>query len=135
MQIDVHPNAEQDLAELEESAPAALAAVLATLEELEADPNAIDKLTTRGNNDLNDGYEINVKRWESATRRARAGHLGDLWRFRALDTPATTYRVIYGFNWYTRQVCILGIALKSELDYDDLESGIGKRVLADWAAL
>lgn len=131
MHFDVHEHAAQDLNTIAAADPQAVAAVLAVLEQLEADPNAIDKLTTYGNNDVQEG-QINVRRWITASKQARRGYL---WRFRALDSPATNYRVVYGYHWQTRQVCVLAVVHKENLDYDDLTSGIGHRVLSDWAAL
>ena len=131
MHFDIHDHAHEDLVAIAESDPDAVAAVLAMLEQLEADPSAIDKLTTRGNSDTADG-RINVSPWNEASKKARRG---DLWRFRALDTPATGYRVAYGYHWQTRQVCVLAVVHKEKLNYDDITSGIGQRVLADWAAL
>ncbi len=98
------------------------------LQQLQADPLALDKLTTHGNNDLA-GTKLNVKRWESARSRR-----GDLWRFRALETPATTYRVIYGYDWRARQMCVLAVVSKDEFDYDT-QSDLGKRIFADWRNL
>jgi hypothetical protein len=131
MHFDVHDHAAEDLARIAEAEPEAAATILATLEQLEADPGAIDKLTTYGNIDVGGG-QVNIDRWITASRRARRG---DLWRFRALDTPATNYRVVYGYHWQTRQVCVLAIVHKEKLNYDDLQSGIGQRVLSDWANL
>lgn len=125
MHIDVHEHALEDLNRIRTSSAGAVAAVLATLEQLQADPLALDKLTTFGNNDT-DGTRFNVKRWESA-RNAK----GDLWRLRVLDTPATAYRVVYGYYWPSRQICVLAIASKEEFDYDT-QSDLGRRILADW---
>lgn len=52
-----------------------------------------------------------------------------------LDTPATVYRVVYGYHWHTRQVCILAIVHKDEFDYDNLNSSLAQRILADWRAI
>lgn len=126
--VDIHVHADQDLDRLWENDPEAAAAVHAALEQLEADPKFIDKLTTYGNNNLGQS-SISVKRWESARGK------GNLWRFRVLDTPATEYRVVYGYHWQTRQLCVLAIAHKEEFDYDNHNSGIAQRVLADWRVL
>lgn len=128
MYIDIHNHARDDLKRLRATHPEAVAAVLVVLEQLNADPRAIDKLTTRGNNSAGVS-SLNVKRWE------RARDVGNLWRFRVLDTPATSYRVVYGYQWQTRQLCVLGVIHKELFDYDDLTSDFSKRVLADWRAL
>lgn len=128
MHIDVHHHAQGDLDLIWESEPEAAATVLAVLEQLEADPKMIDKLTTHGDNSLG-ATLINVKQWQGMRRKA------DLWRFRALDTPATSYRVIYGYQWQTQQLCVLAIVHKEKFNYDDLNSHLALRILADWRAL
>lgn len=125
--ISVHFNAAADLRQLWEDDRNAAAAVAVVLEQLGADPNAIDILTTFGNNNAGT-HRINVRTWESARG------LGNLWRFRVLDTPATNYRVVYGYHWQTRQLCVLAVVLKTEFDYE-LNSDIAKRILADWREL
>jgi mRNA-degrading endonuclease RelE of RelBE toxin-antitoxin system len=131
MHIDVHKHAEEDLAEISKTDPDAVADVLAVLEQLEADRRVFDKLTTYGNSDLVDD-RINVKKWIEASKKVRNG---SLWRFRALDCPATNYRVIYGYHWPNKQICVLAVVHKTEIDYDSFKSGIGQRVLSDWAAI
>lgn len=128
MYIDVHHNAREDIRQLAATEKKAAAAVLVVLEQLSADPKAIDKLTTHGDNFVGVS-RLNVKRWESARG------LGNLWRFRVLDTPATVYRVVYGYHWQTRQLCVLAVVHKDQFDYDDLTSNISKRILADWRSL
>ena len=62
MHVDIHDNAIVDLRRLKSVEPRAAATILATLEQIEADPNAIDKLTTHGDNHI--GVErLGVKRW------------------------------------------------------------------------
>lgn len=127
MHVDIHENAIVDLRRLKSVEPRAAATILATLEQIEADPNAIDKLTTHGDNHI--GVErLGVKRWQEAKR------IGSLWRFRVFDTPATVYRVIYGYHWQTRQICVLAIVHKEEFNYE-LDSTIARRVLSDWRAI
>lgn len=126
--VDVHTHAKEDLDLIWESDPEAAATTLAVLEQLEADPKAIDKLTSYGQNDVG-ATLINVKPWQKMRKKA------DLWRFRILDTPATSYRVIYGYQWQTRQLCVLAIVHKEKFDYDDLNSPLAFRILADWRAL
>lgn len=128
MHVDVHVHAQDDLDLIWEKEPEAAATIHVVLEQLEADPRAIDKLTTHGDNVVGD-TTVNVKHWQAIRRKA------DLWRFRALDTPATSYRVIYGYQWQTQQLCVLAIVHKEEFDYDDLDSDLARRIIADWRAL
>jgi len=127
MHIDIHDNAQLDLDALWEKDPEAAATVAVVLETLEADPKAIDKLTTQGDVDIG-AARSNIKPWGSATRSR------NLWRFRILDTPATSYRVVYGYHWQTRQLCVLAVVHKEEFDYDDHDSEIIKRIFSDWSA-
>lgn len=130
MPIDVHPNAEADLEAIAQTDPRAVAAVLVLLEELEAEPDVIDKLTTHG--DVSVGAsEINIKRWIAARRVKKDG---ELWRIRAIDTPATSFRIIYGYCWRDRRLCVLGIAHRDEFNYD-FSTEIECRILDDWRAI
>lgn len=126
--VDVHDSAKRDLLELAAVDPDAWATVVVVLEQLKADPCAIDKLTTYGDNPIGSSL-LNVKPWESAKGR------GNLWRFRILNTPATNYRVVYGYQWQTRQLCVLAVVKKEEFDYDDHDSEIANRILRDWRYL
>ena len=128
MHLDIHHNAAQDLRDLRVVNLGAAAAVAVALEQIQADPKAIDKLTTFGNNTVGVA-RLNIKRWESVRGQ------GNLWRFRVLDTPATVYRVVYGYHWQTRQICVLAVVHKDKFDYDDLNSDLAHRILADWRAL
>lgn len=129
MQVDLHEHAVEDIRALRRTDPSAAAAVLVALAEIEADPRIIDKLTTHGNNAVGSNT-INVKAWQHARSRTQ-----DLWRFRVLDTPATSYRVVYGYHWATRQVVVLAVVHKEHLNYDDLTSDLSRRILADWRAV
>lgn len=127
MHIDIHENAVQDLRRVKAENPRAAAAILVTLEQIEADPDAIDKLTTHGDNHI--GVErLGVKQWQEAKR------VGNLWRFRVFDTPATVYRVVYGYHWQTHQICVFAVVHKEEFNYE-LNSDLAKRILADWRAI
>lgn len=128
MHIDVHIHAKDDLRRLVAADRKAVAAVLVLLEQLDADSRAIDKLTTHGDNYVG-ATRLSVKRWESVRG------ISNLWRFRMLDTPATSYRVIYGYHWQSRQLCVLAVVHKDEFDYDDHTSKISQRILADWKSL
>ncbi len=133
MRIDLRKNAEDDIRKLRTTNIPAAAAVMVALEQIEADPKAIDKLTTHGDDPevgKDDPVRLGIKRWETAKRRSVL-----LWRFRIFDTPATVYRVVYGYHWQTKQICILAVVHKEEFDYDNLDSDIAKRILDDWRAI
>lgn len=127
MHIDLHEHAAEDLRRLKAADPRGVAAVVVALEQIEADPRAIDKLTTHGDNDFGP-LKIGVRQWQAAKGKA------NIWRFRVFDSPATVYRVIYGYHWQTRQVCVLAVVRKEEFDYE-LTSDIAKRILVDWQSV
>lgn len=128
MAIEVHPHAEADLEAFWVKQPEAAAGVVSVLEQIEADPGLLDKLTQRGDNQLG-RLRVNVKRWQRVRPRP-----GDLWRLRILDTPATSYRVVYGYHMAMRRICVLAVVHKQDFDYDDLTSAIAQRILDDWAS-
>ena len=129
MQVDLHANAVADIRALQRSDVKAAAAVLVALGEIEADPQVIDKLTTHGNNEVGRN-RINVKAWQNARSNSQ-----NLWRLRILDTPATSYRVVYGYYLATRQIVVLAVVHKEDMTYDDLTSDLSRRILADWRAI
>jgi mRNA-degrading endonuclease RelE of RelBE toxin-antitoxin system len=125
MLIDLLPGAEADLMGLESTDPDALATVIAFLEEAEADDSLIDKFTSHGNFDLST-YRANAKGWVLA-RRGR----NNLYRIRVLGTPATSYRIVYGYDWRQRRIGVLAVLHKDEFDYG-LNSEIAERIVVDW---
>jgi mRNA-degrading endonuclease RelE of RelBE toxin-antitoxin system len=127
MPIDVLPGAEEDLDELESLDPEALAVVLAVLDEAEADPAIAQILTTWGNAHVGE-WLLNVKPWVVA--RARGNNL---FRFRVLDTAATSYRVVYGYDWRSQRIGVLAIVHKEDFDYG-LKSTLSDRIIDDWRA-
>ena len=124
MSIGVLPGAERDIEQLEATDPDALAAVLTFLDEAEADPQLEQKLTTVGDVQF-ENVRVSIKRW------ARVQSAGNLLRVRILDTPATVYRVIYGYDWRKRRIGILAIVHKDHCDYDP-QSELARRILDDW---
>lgn len=129
MRISTHDHAKEDIRALRFTNPNAAAMVLITLEQIKADPKAIDKLTTKGDNEF--GVQtVNVKPWVLAQRKKK-----NLWRFRILDTPATSYRIVYGFHWQTQHLCVLAVVDKGAFDYDNSDTEIARRIFTDWGTL
>ena len=124
--LDICANAEDDLGQLWDDDPRAAAAVAVALDEMNKDPNLHQTLTTYGEVEFGE-QRIFIKKWVGA-QRAKKG----IWRFRVLDTPATGYRVVYGYHWQARQIWVLAIAKKEKLDYDHLDSDLGQRIFSDW---
>ena len=124
--FDICENAAADLDRLWDSDPKAAAAVVVALDEVLADPALIEKLTTQGDVEF-ETQRLGIKKWREAQRSPN-----NLWRFRILNTPATSYRVVYGFHWQLRHVCVLAIAHKDQLNYDNLDEDLPERILSDW---
>lgn len=124
MPIDVLPGAERDIEQLEATDPDALAAVLTFLDEAESDSQFEQKLTTVGDVQF-EAVRVSIKRW------ARVQRTSNLLRVRILDTPATVYRVIYGYDWRRRRIGILAIVHKDHCNYDP-QSELSRRILDDW---
>lgn len=127
--VRIHPHVLEDL-EDENVPDEVVANILSLLEQMQADPLVVDKLTTHGNNDFSN-TTVNVKRWETTRSHLR----DDLWRFRILDCPATTYRIVYGYEMKARKIHVLAVVHKEKFDYDDHDTPIAKRILADWMAI
>jgi mRNA-degrading endonuclease RelE of RelBE toxin-antitoxin system len=125
--IDLLPGAQFDLQALRRKDRAAAAFLMVVLQEADADPRLLNKLTTHGDIAIGpDGTIVNVKGWVTARR---SNH--NLFRLKSLDPPASKYRVIYGFDWRTRRIGVLALVRKDESTYET-NSALGRRILADW---
>jgi len=124
MALDYSSGAEADLANLDATDPEAHDLILVFLEEADVDQKLIDRFTTRGDGTLGK-WHFNIKQWE-ATRG-----VANLYRIRVLDSPATDYRVVYGYDWLQRRICVLAIAHKELFNYEP-SSDLGGRILKDW---
>jgi hypothetical protein len=124
MPIDLLSGAQIDLLKLRRSDPNAFAAVLAFLAEAAADEKLIEKCTTYGNVHLN-LIEVNVKRW------VEARGIGNIFRIRILNTPATMYRVIYGFDWRSGRFGVLAVVHKGGFNYE-ITGELADRIRDDW---
>jgi len=126
--LEIHAHAGDDLEKVWRTDPECAAEILVVLEQLKADPKFIDILTTRGNVDFGE-TRLNIKVWEKVKKYT------NLWRFRILDNVATSYRIVYGYDYRYRLVWVLAIVHKKEEDfsYDDLSAKISRRILSDWA--
>jgi hypothetical protein len=124
MAIDLLSGAQTDLLALRRSDPEAFAAVVAFLEEAAVDDELIQKFTTYGNVVINLS-EVNVKRW------VQASGIGNLFRIRILNTPATVYRVIYGYDWRSGRIGILAVVHKDNFTYE-ITGQLADRIRDDW---
>jgi hypothetical protein len=130
LSLNVHQHAVDDLMQLLHSnnhkEVEAASDILVFLQELKSDQQFVSKLLTVGHNQTK-SFDFNVKQWRSAKK------LGNLWRLRILDTPATNYRVIYGYHWQpTMAMIIFAVVDKDQYDYDNLKTEINQRIISDW---
>jgi len=137
--VDLHDDAKADLLALALVEPDAVATISVFLQEAKAIGDRVaDVLTTTGNIALGT-LKLSVKPWTTAQRqRSRP----NVWRLRVLESPATSYRLIHGYNYQTKQLVVLAVLRKTDndkfeadFDYDNLETPIARRILAAWDAL
>ena len=124
MIIGVLPGALDDIRALKVSDPGALAVVMTFLQEAEADPELLTKFTSYGKVKINE-TTADIKRWVAARG------IGNIFRIRILDTPATNYRVIYGFDWRSRKIGLLAVRHKDEFNYE-ITGKLADRIRDDW---
>lgn len=125
MRVDILPGAIEDLTRLEETDLDAANVIWVVLDEADADPDVIDKLTDERPVHVGK-HRIGIKRWSKAQCS-----FNNLFRLRVFDTPATSYRVVYGFDWRARRIGILAVVHRDNFDYE-LSDSLGQRILADW---
>ena len=132
MALEVHESARADLRILAVQDKKAAARILALLEEIRADANFLDLLLAngRGKHRVAD-FEFNVKSWREATKHVS----GELWRLRVFGRETTGYRIVYGYHWQTQQLCVLAVAPKEQVNYDNVDTGLAERVVSDWRRL
>jgi hypothetical protein len=126
MSIDLLPGAIADMKALRVSDPRALAVVAAFLQEAEGDNELIAKWTV-ADSDVEIGqFDANVKRWIKGS-----SFIGNLFRIRVLNTAATSYRIVYGYDWHTQRIAVLAVLHKREFDYE-IKTEIANRIKHDW---
>jgi mRNA-degrading endonuclease RelE of RelBE toxin-antitoxin system len=125
----VHDDAKRDLRDLLTREPQVAGRILALLEQLEADPDLLDRLTqhdygARGASDFH------VSKWQAQWRKGR-----DLWRLKVwdLENQGLRYRIIYAFDPSRHHYHILAVAPR-EFDYDE-NHPIGRRILLAYQGL
>jgi len=106
----LHEDAKSDLRKLCVDDPKNGGRVLAFIQQLQADPFLIDKLTTH---DFGPeaGFRANIKKILSFWNKGK-----DLWRLKISDVDKP-YRIIYAYIPKSREIYILGVVHRS-FDYD-----------------
>lgn len=113
LRLFIHNDAEDDLERLWDSEPVAAARVAVLLEELEGNPDLLDRLTQQdfGAYRLED---FHVSDWKAQQRKGR-----NLWRLKIwdLEDKGIRYRIVYAFMPRQQDYSVLGIVPR-EFNYD-----------------
>ncbi|MBV2234497.1 MAG: hypothetical protein KUL75_03020 [Sterolibacterium sp.] len=129
LRLFIHNDAEDDLERLWDSEPAAAAQVAVLLEELEGNPDLLDRLTQQdfGAYGLED---FHVSKWKEQQRKGR-----NLWRLKIwdLEDKGIRYRIVYAFMPRQQDYSVLGIVPR-EFDYDASHE-ITRRIVAAYENL
>lgn len=109
----LHDDAKADLLTLRNHAPQAARRIAALLEQLEGDPDLLDRLTQHGYGAFRSA-DFHVSKWFEPWREGY-----DLWRLKVweLEDQQARYRIIYAFEPRKRHHHVLAVAPR-EFDYD-----------------
>ena len=124
MSVDYSPGAELDMAALDRADPDAYDVIVVFLAEADNDPKLIERFTTPGDGELGE-WRYTIARWQAARR------IANFFRIRVLDSPATSYRIVYGYDWFQHRCCVLAVVHKELFDYEP-KSELGDRIVKDW---
>jgi hypothetical protein len=105
--------------------PVGFGRLLAFIEQLRTDPKLVSKLLDHGfGNDRGDA--ISVMKWIGVQKVEKL----PVWRVKSwdLEKQGLRYRLIYCFNWPDQSYNIMAVVPRSELNYDDPQHPIRRRV-------
>lgn len=125
----IHDDAKRDLLDLHESEPIVSGKLLALFEQLQGDPDLLDRLTQHDYGAYHTG-DFHVSKWQEQWRQGK-----DLWRLKVwdLEDDGLRHRVIYAFQPRHQHYHVLGIVPR-EFDYDSSHP-LAKRILAAYEEL
>jgi len=125
----VHDDAKSDLRALRGGEPEVAGRVLALLQELEGDPDLLDRLTQHDYG-AHRSADFHVSKWQEQWRKGR-----DLWRLKVwdLEDKGLRYRIVYAFEPRKQHYHVLAIAPR-EFDYD-ANHPISQRILRTYQEL
>lgn len=112
--LELHADALQDLAEIRQKNPKAVAQIARLIQQIRKDPALMDRLTSH-NWGVCGNDPFNVKLWIEQQNK----HKRNLWRLRCFDMewPLSQYRLIYAFRPKLKQHVVLGVVPR-KLAYD-----------------
>ncbi len=119
-----------DLEALWENEPQAASRVLALLEQLEGDPDLLDRLTQHDYG-AHHSADFHVSKWQEQWRKGR-----DLWRLKVwdLEDKGLRYRVVYAFIPRKQHYHVLAIVPRRDFDYEERDP-ISQRILRTYQEL
>jgi hypothetical protein len=126
----VHDNAKADLKRLLKSEPKAAGRILALLEQLEADPDLLDRLTQHDYGAYGRA-DFHVSKWQEQWRKGR-----DLWRLKVwdLEDKGLRYRIVYAFIPGRKRYHVLAIVPRRGFNYEERDP-VTQRIIRDYQDL
>jgi hypothetical protein len=123
--IHVHDDATNDLKSILQTNRDDFNKLVAFIEQLKVDANLIEKLLEHGFGD-DKSEPISVKKWLSIQKI----ECKPVWRLRAwnLEDKGLAYRLLYIYDWHDKNYHIMAIVHRGNLNYDDKNDPIRKRI-------
>ncbi len=123
--LTFHADIKGDLQRIQKEDAVAHARILALLRQLQQDAKLIEKLLDHGfGSDRSETFSVN--KWLSVWNQGT-----DMWRLKdwELEDLGLRYRIIYLYLRRETRFIVMAIVKRGELDYDDKDHPIRKRVL------
>jgi mRNA-degrading endonuclease RelE of RelBE toxin-antitoxin system len=121
MRLIIHEDAQSDLSEIANANRSVAADLLVALQELDSDPDLLDRLTQHKYGSSRKQSNLNISKW---LEHWNAGK--DLWRMKYWDKA--DYRIIYAFIPATKEHFVLAVVDRRHFNYEQ-NHPITKRIL------
>lgn len=125
IRVHIHNDATDDLRQIRTVDPTGFRCLVAFIEQLRADHALMDKLLDHRYGSDRKGV-ISVMKWINVQKVERL----PVWRAKSwdLERQGLKYRLIYCYNWPDQSYNIMAIVPRGDIDYDDPNHPIRKRV-------
>ncbi len=129
--IALHDDAKADLKAILAKDAVAARKISAVLQEIEGDQSLLDSLTTHDYG-RNHRAPFNVSKWLEFWNKNQ-----DIWRLKIwdLEDKGLRYRIVYAYVRGKKEYRVLAVAPRSEINYDDPNNTLSKRILAAYEEL
>ncbi len=126
----MHEDAKVDLLDMLDTAPQAAGRILALLEQLEGDPDLLDRLTQHDYGAYGSA-DFHVSKWQKQWRKGR-----DLWRLKVwdLEEKGLRYRIVYAFVPGKLHYHVLAITPRRDFNYEERDP-ISQRIIRAYQEL